>query len=76
MTASTPAPVPASPPDDRPMYPAYPVPRPEECDGRFSPDLIVDVALVLQQHGYPPVADLRDQAALGMHLTRFLYQGS
>ncbi|MCQ4046273.1 hypothetical protein ACFOSC_26835 [Streptantibioticus rubrisoli] len=75
MTAFTPAPVPASLPGDGPLYPAYPVPWPEECDDLFSPGLIVDVALVLQQHGYPPVADLRDQAALGMHLYRFLYQG-
>ncbi|MFJ5593215.1 hypothetical protein ACIQCG_26125 [Streptomyces noursei] len=64
---STPAPT------HRPAFPAYPVHRPEECDDRFSPDLIADVGWVIQQHGFPAVDDLRDCAALGMHLYRFLY---
>jgi hypothetical protein len=71
VTASTPTAAPV----DRPMFPSFPVSRPEECDDRISADLMADVAAVLERHGYPPVADLRDQAALGLHLYRFLYQG-
>ncbi|TSB17710.1 hypothetical protein [Streptomyces benahoarensis] len=57
----------------RPAYPAYPVPRLEECDDRFSPELIADVGWVIRRHGFPVVDDLRDQSALGMHLYRFFY---
>lgn len=53
--------------------PAYPIlPRPED-DPRFALGLIVDVAALLERHGYPPVTHWSDSVDLKMALFHFLY---
>ncbi|TCJ40706.1 hypothetical protein [Parafrankia sp. BMG5.11] len=51
---------------------AYPMPAPEH-DSRFTFGLTFDVAAVLEQAGYPPVASGADFLELQMALFRFLY---
>ncbi|MFH8410706.1 hypothetical protein ACH4FX_38935 [Streptomyces sp. NPDC018019] len=52
----------------------YPVrPRPGD-DPRFTLGLVIDVAQVLQDHGYPPVTG-RDFVELQQALFGFLYTG-
>jgi|GEM_PF-3556175 len=64
MTAAT-APPPAA---------SYPLPRPaRDHDPRFTYGLVLDVADVLCQHGYPRPADT-DWADLMLALFRFIYQ--
>ena len=53
---------------------AYPLPPAGE-DPRFTFGLSVDVAKVLEQHGYPPVTAGRDLVDLQQALYRFLYVG-
>ena len=50
---------------------AYPLPRPDE-DPRFTVGLHLDVAKVLQEHGYPEPSGV-DLVDLGMALFRFIY---
>lgn len=53
----------------------YPIrPRPEE-DPRFNLGLALDVAQVLQDHGYPPITGGRDFLELQQALFGFLYSG-
>lgn len=55
--------------------PVYPIrPRPAE-DPRFTFGLAYDVAQVLKDHGYPPVAEGRDFMELQQALFGFLYVG-
>lgn len=52
---------------------AYPIrPLPDE-DPRFNIGLMVDVAKVLTDHGYPPVTNGLDLVDLQQALFRFLY---
>lgn len=51
--------------------PAYPLPRPEN-DLRFTFGLQLDVADVLEKHGFPKVSGV-DLVNLGQALFRFLY---
>lgn len=51
---------------------AYPLPAVDE-DPRFTFGLSVDVAKVLEQHGYPPIATGRDLVELQQALYGFLY---
>lgn len=53
---------------------AYPLPRPAE-DPRFNVGLLSDVAKVIEEHGYPPVAAGRNILDLQSALFGFLYQG-
>ncbi|MER5814276.1 hypothetical protein [Streptomyces californicus] len=51
----------------------YPITPPPDDDARFTAGLVLDVADVLTQHGYPrPVSGL-DWVELKMALFRFLY---
>lgn len=50
----------------------YPIPRPPD-DPRLSAGLGINVAAVLQKHGYPPVSDTADLIGLLTALARFLY---
>lgn len=50
---------------------AYPLPRPDD-DPRFTFGLQLDVAEVLQKHGYPKLSGT-DLVDLGQALMRFLY---
>lgn len=59
----------ASPADAR----IYPLPAPYD-DARFSFGLTSDVAKVLAQHGYPPIATGGDFIALQQALFGFLYR--
>lgn len=52
---------------------AYPIPRPEE-DPRFTVGLVMDVAKVLAEHGFPPVTDGGDLVRLQQALFGFVYQ--
>ena len=52
----------------------YPMPAPED-DPRFTIGLVLDVAKVLEQHGYPPVRAGLDIVDLQQALFRFLYVG-
>jgi hypothetical protein len=54
------------------MERAYPLPRPAG-DRRFTFGLVIDVAAVLVQHGYPPVTDGDDIVDLQQALFSFLY---
>lgn len=54
------------------MARTYPIPRPPD-DQRLSAGLGIDVATVLQEHGYPPVSDGADLISLLTALARFLY---
>lgn len=51
---------------------AYPLRRPTE-DKRFTMGLALDVAAVLEKHGYPPVRTGIDFLELQQALFRFLY---
>lgn len=55
------------------MSRTYPLPRPA-ADPRFAVGLVIDVAAVLQQHGYPPITDGADLVRLQQALFRFLYK--
>lgn len=57
---------------DRPER-VYPIPRPVDDDPRFTHGLMLDVASVLTDHGYPPVRAGRDWVELQQALFRFLY---
>lgn len=54
------------------QYPITPLP---DNDRRFSIGLAVDVAKVLQEHGYPQIVGGRDLLELQQALFRFLYTG-
>ncbi|MEE6264944.1 hypothetical protein V2E29_04685 [Streptomyces diastatochromogenes] len=54
------------------QYPIRPV---DDEDPRFTFGLTLDVADVLQQHGYPPVTAGLDLVDLRQALYRFLYVG-
>ena len=58
--------------DDR----AYPLTISVVDDPRFDFGLLVDVARVLEEHGYPPVTVAADLHQLHLALYRFLYAGS
>jgi hypothetical protein len=47
--------------------------RPPDSDPRFTLGLVLDVARVLEQHGYPPIAKGRELVDLQVALFRFLY---
>lgn len=53
-------------------YPIRPTP---DDDPRFTLGLAIDVAAVLERHGYPPVIAGMDMLALQQALFRFLYAG-
>jgi hypothetical protein len=53
--------------------PAYPLPRPENDDSRFTYGLLFDIADVLQRNGFPRPAGT-DWADLMTALGGFLYQ--
>lgn len=57
--------------DDRPPA-AYPLPQTDD-DSRFSFGLVLDVAEVLERHGYPRPAAGADWVELQQALWRFLY---
>ena len=50
----------------------YPLPAPVTGDERFAFGLMLDVAEVLEKHGYPKLA-VPDMVALQAALFRFLY---
>lgn len=50
----------------------YPLPAPED-DARFSVGLLIEVAALLESHGYPPVRHGLDLVDLQQALFRFLY---
>ncbi len=52
----------------------YPLPQPDD-DARFTFGLTLDVAAVLEKHGYPAVAAGADLRELQAALFRFLYVG-
>jgi hypothetical protein len=53
----------------------YPIrPQPDD-DPRFTLGLAIDVAQVLQQHGYPEITNGLDFVDLQQALYRFLYTG-
>lgn len=54
---------------------AYPLPRPDD-DARFTLGLTLDVAKVLEEHGYPPVVAGADFVELQSALFRFIYAPS
>jgi hypothetical protein len=56
--------------DEQRHYPVRPVP---DDDPRFAFGLVLDVARVLEQHGYPKVAHGRDLVDLQQALFTFLY---
>lgn len=51
---------------------AYPMPAPAD-DARFTRGLALDVAKVLDRHGYPPITSGADFVALQEALFAFLY---
>ena len=53
---------------------AYPLPRPAE-DPRFTFGLSLDVAKVLEKHGYPRITEGRDLLGLQQALFAFIYEG-
>jgi hypothetical protein len=54
---------------------AYPIPRPPSGnDPRFSVGLALDIAAVLHQHGYPPIATGADLTRLQQALFTVIYQ--
>ena len=55
----------------------YPIPAPDN-DPRFTLGLVLDVADVLQQHGFPRIGSDNpgDYAELQQALFQFLYRGS
>ena len=50
----------------------YPLPRPAD-DGRFTLGLTLEVAAVLERHGYPAVSEGLDFVQLQQALFSFLY---
>lgn len=54
----------------------YPIRPLLDDDGRFTIGLAVDVAKVLQEHGYPQIVGGRDFLELQQALFRFLYTGT
>lgn len=54
---------------------SYPIRPQPENDPRFTFGLTLDVAQVLQAHGYPPVTTSDDLVELRQALFRFLYVG-
>jgi hypothetical protein len=54
---------------------AYPLRPCPDDDPRFTFGLVVDVAKVLERHGYPPPASGRDLVELQQCLFRFLHVG-
>jgi hypothetical protein len=54
--------------------PAYPIARPDREDTRFSIGLLLDVAAVLHQHGYPPLRTGPDLTRLQQALFTTIYQ--
>jgi hypothetical protein len=56
--------------------PAYPLdrPGPGHDDARFTAGLLLDVAAVLQQHGYPPLDTAADLTRLQHALFTTIYQ--
>ncbi|MDY7090565.1 MAG: hypothetical protein SYR96_36425 [Actinomycetota bacterium] len=57
-----------------PPGPAYPLERPDRDDARFTVGLLLDVAAVLQQHGYPPLHTAADLTRLHQALFTTIYQ--
>lgn len=55
---------------------AYPIDPAPADDQRFDMGLLLDVARVLEQHGYPPVRHGRDLLELRGALFGFLYRGT
>lgn len=53
---------------------AYPIAPAPDGDPRFTTGLLLDVAELLEAHGYPPVTDGRDLVDLQQALYRFLYR--
>lgn len=54
----------------------YPVPEPEQGnDPRFTFGLVIEVAAVLERHGYPAIGsdNIDDHVELSQALFRFLY---
>lgn len=51
---------------------SYPLPRPY-TDERFTTGLVIDVAAVLHEHGYPPVTSGADLVRLQQALFGFVY---
>jgi hypothetical protein len=51
---------------------AYPLPQPAD-DSRFTVGLSLDVARVLEQHGYPKITEGMDLLRLQEALFRFIY---
>lgn len=51
----------------------YPLPRPAD-DPRFNMGLMIDVARVLEEHGYPKITAGRDIVELQMALFGFIYE--
>ena len=56
--------------------PAYPLarPGPDRDDARFTVGLLLEVAAVLQQHGYPPLVAAADLTRLHQALFTTIYQ--
>ncbi|MEV7178266.1 hypothetical protein [Kitasatospora sp. NPDC093679] len=50
----------------------YPLPAPDD-DSRFSLGLVLDLAAVLAEHGYPPITSGADLLNLQQALFGFLY---
>lgn len=55
-----------------PAQAAYPLPAPDD-DPRFTFGLVLDLAAVLAEHGYPPITSGADLLNLRQALFRFLY---
>lgn len=51
---------------------AYPLPAPD-VDPRFNVGLLIDVAKVLEEHGFPPITAGLDLVDLQQALFKFLY---
>ena len=54
--------------------PVYPLPKPAGRGDRAAVGLALDVAELLEKHGYPPVTSGPDLARLYQALYRFLYK--
>ena len=53
---------------------AYPLPRPDDDeDERYTYGLLLDIARLIEQHGYPPIQG-EDMVELSLALFRFLYE--
>ncbi|MCM4085204.1 hypothetical protein [Paractinoplanes hotanensis] len=62
-----------SPPGPGPAYPLE-RPGPDRDDARFTIGLLLEVAAVLQQHGYPPLVAAADLTRLHRALFTTIYQ--